>query len=714
MGQGESSGGDGGAQGHYRVGVDIGGTFTDLIVVDDDTGAFAVGKVLTTPDDPSRAVEVVLVETLQAASIPVREVRHLVHGTTLVTNAIIERKGALTALLTSAGFRDAVEIGREHRYDLYDLQLELPRPLVPRYLRFDVPERTLADGATAQALDVAFVERLARELEASGVTAVAITFLHGYAYPAAERSARAAVRRAAPGLRVSLSSEVVPELREYERTSTTIANVYVQAMVEQYLHELQERLQRLRFRGRFFVMLSSGGIATADTAARFPIRLIESGPAGGAIAAAAAGEASNQPDLLSFDMGGTTAKLCIVDSGQPLITHDFEVAHLYRFKRGSGLPIRVPVIEMIEIGVGGGSIARVDALGLLKVGPDSAGAAPGPACYGLGGSAATVTDASLILGYLDPGYFLGGRMQLDVAAARRAIKEQVADRLGIGVEDAAYGIYRVVNENMANAARAHGVERGKDLRSFPIFAFGGAGPMHAFAIGRLLGTPAVIVPPGAGVISAAGFLAAPLSFDFVRSWYARLDALDWERAAALYREMEAEGQDLLMSSGVPEAAITHTRTADMRYVGQGHTISVPLPPGTLSAAMATAIDAAFDQAYRALYSRAGPPVPIEVINWRVVSAGPRPAFALRASDAAPDQLDALKGYRPAHFAERGGYLDTPVFDRYRLPAGTALDGPAIIEERESTTILGPGGRATVTADRNLVISVVESLKEDLR
>src|SRR5262245_25885804 len=517
----------------YRVGVDIGGTFTDLIVVNTETGAFAVGKSLTTPADPSQAVETVLVETLQQAGVDPAEVQHLVHGTTLVTNAVIERKGARTALLTTQGFRDSIEIGREQRYDLYDLMLEHPRPLVPRYLRFDVPQRTLADGSTLQELDEAYVERLARELAESGIEAVAIVFLHSFTNPEAERLARAAVQRAAPNLRVSISSEVVPEIREFERASTTIANVYVQARVERYLRELEARLQRLDCTGRLFLMLSSGGIATVDTAVRYPVRLLESGPAGGALAATAYGQATGHLNLLSFDMGGTTAKICMIDQGRPLIAHEFEVDRIYRFKKGSGLPITIPVIEMIEIGTGGGSIARVDALGLLKVGPASAGSVPGPVCYARGGAEPTVTDADLILGYLDPAYFLGGRMSLDVEGARRAIKELVADKLGVSVEEAAWGIHQIANENMANAARVHALERGKDPHRFPLFAFGGAGPAHAYRIALSLGSPALLAPLGAGVISAVGFLSAPLAFDFVRSWRGQLDSLDWRKANAL-------------------------------------------------------------------------------------------------------------------------------------------------------------------------------------
>jgi N-methylhydantoinase A len=449
-----------------RAGVDIGGTFTDLIVVDDTTGAFVVGKTLTTPDDPSHAIETGLAETLATAKADMASLGQIIHGTTLVTNALIERKGAPTALLATEGFRDSLEIGREHRYDLYDLQLEMPRPLVPRYLRFGVPGRTLADGSTLPGhdLDEAYVERLARELAAAGIEAVAIAFLNSFANPELERRARDAVLRAAPELRVSISSDVVPEIREYERTSTTVANVYVQARVERYLQDLQERLARAGFRGALLLLISSGALATVETASRVPVRLLESGPAGGALAAAAFGAAAGYENLLSFDMGGTTAKFAVIDRGEPLLAHGFEVDRRYRFKKGSGLPINLPVIEMIEIGAGGGSIARIDALGLLKVGPDSAGADPGPACYGRGGTQPTVTDADLVLGYLDPGFFLGGAMALDGAAARDAIRCVVAEPLGLSIEEAAWGIHQIVNETMAGAARVHTLERGGDPR----------------------------------------------------------------------------------------------------------------------------------------------------------------------------------------------------------------------------------------------------------
>jgi N-methylhydantoinase A len=543
-------------------------------------------------------------------------------------------------------------------------------------------------------------------LAESGVEATAIVFLNSYANPTAEREARAAVLRAAPGMRVAISSEVVPEIREFERTSTTIANVYVQGHTERYLRELQARLASNGFGGNFYLMLSSGGIATADTAMRFPVRLLESGPAAGALAAASYGSAIGRPDLLSFDMGGTTAKFCVIAHGQPLIARDFEVDRRYRFKKGSGLPIKLPVIEMIEIGAGGGSIARVDSLGLLKVGPDSAGADPGPACYGRGGAEPTVTDADLVLGYLDAGYFLGGRLTLDVDAARRAIQTRVAGPLGLSVEAAAWGIHQVVNEQMANAARIHTLERGQDPHSLPLFVFGGAGPVHGFRVAMALGSSLLLTPFGAGVTSTIGFLSAPLAFDFVRSWRSPLPETDWVRANAFLAEMQAGGEALLSASGVPAAQVAHRREADMRYVGQGHEIRVGLPDGVLSEVTVAALAAAFEAEYLRLYGRLGPPVPIEIINWRVISSGPKPSLRLQAQSGQTGSAgDALKGQRAAYSPELGGMLATPVYDRYRLGPGARAQGPAIIEERESTSVISARALWHIDEQRNLVVLV---------
>jgi N-methylhydantoinase A len=678
-----------------RAGVDIGGTFTDLIVVDGATGGFTIGKTLTTPKDPSLAIETALIEAAGQSGWEIRAIDDIVHGTTLVTNALIERKGDLTALLTTEGFRDAVEIGRENRYDLYDLGIELPVPLVPRYLRFGVPERTLADGAMLQAVDVAFVERLVRELDACGIVAIAVTFLNSFANAANERAAREAILRVAPGMRVSLSSEVSPTIREFERTSTTIANVYVQARVERYLRDLEARLARLEFSGNFLLMLSSGGVATAETAIAFPIRLLESGPAAGALAAATYGVASGHPNLVSFDMGGTTAKFCVIDDGKPLIAHEFEFDRIYRFRKGSGLPATIPVIEMVEIGAGGGSIARVNSLGLMKVGPDSAGADPGPVCYGRGATEPTVTDADLVLGYLDPAFFLGGRMGLNMEATRAAIAERLAGPLGLTVEEAAWGIHQIVNETMASAARAHVLERGKDPQALPMFAFGGAGPVHGYRIAQALGSPRMIVPLGAGIMSTLGFLTAPTAFDFVRPWRVEVGRIDWVRAEEILLQMEAEGRALLLASGIAE--ITVERTIDMRYVGQGHEISVVLPEDRGE------LVAAFEMAYRQFYGRPGPPVAVEALNWRVTVSGPKPTVRLRIDGAS--EAVVRKGTRRAYFPELGGYAEVPVLNRYGMGQGYAFEGPAIVEERESTTVIGPGAKCLIDAHWNLMVEM---------
>ena len=685
----------------YRVGIDIGGTFTDMLVVGQD-GAAVIGKTLTTPGDPSLAVENALRPELQSGGVKAGERGTLIHGTTLVTNALIERKGAATALLTTEGFRDAVEIGREHRYELYDLNLDLPKPLVPRHLRFDVPERVAADGSVLKPLDETFVRRLVAELRDKGIKAIGICYLNSFRNPAHERRTAEIIAEIAPEIRVSLSSEVVAEIREFQRTSTTLANVYVQERVADYLGQLQRRLDQIGFSGSFFVMLSSGGIATPETSARFPVRLLESGPAAGALAAAHAGALSGHRDLLSFDMGGTTAKLCVIEDGQPSKTHEFEVDRVYRFRKGSGLPVRIPVIDMIEIGAGGGSIARVDSMGLLKVGPDSSGADPGPVCYRQGGTEVTVTDADLVLGYLDPDYFLGGQMELDIEGARRALG-RLGERLSMSIDQVAWGIHQIVNENMANAARAHLGERGKDPRRMPMYAFGGAGPVHGYRVAEILRLPALISPFGAGVGSTFGLLAAPLAFDFVRSAYSRLDDLDWNFANGLLQEMAEEGRKVLESSGLMGSGIQYQRTADMRYVGQGHEVSVPLPNGVLNEKHLPQVTAAFEEIYRGLYGRKGPDVPLEVINWRVIASGPRPDMEMHLPRKSFDGVQVRKGSRRAYFPESGGWVETAVYDRYALSPGTTLDGPAIVEERESTLIIGARGRGCVDERLNVIV-----------
>jgi N-methylhydantoinase A len=688
-----------------RAGVDVGGTFTDVLLLDETAGNFGVAKTLTTPTDPAEGVLRGLGLALGAAGASPAALRHVVHGTTLVTNAIIERRGAPTALVTTRGFRDVLDIAREHRYDMYDLLLELPRPLVPREQRYEVAERSLADGTVARAPDLAEVDAIADALTARGIRTAAVVFLHAYRNPAHERLVGARLRERCPGLRVSLSSEVAGEIREYERTSTTVANAYVQELLDQYLGQLTESLTATGFAGRLLVMLSNGGLATVETARRFPVRSIESGPAAGALAAAHLGRTSGHPNLLSFDMGGTTAKACLIEDGRPFTTSEFEVDRRYRFKAGSGLPIRAPAIELIEIGAGGGSVARVDQFGLVKVGPESAGASPGPAAYGLGGGQPTVTDADLVLGYLNPQFFLGGSMRLDPDAAAAAIRTHLAAPLGLSVVEAAWAVHRVVNESMAAAARIHAVERGKDVRQYPLFAFGGAGPVHAFRVAQILGLRRLIAPFAAGVGSTLGFLVAPLAFDFVRGAAGRLDHLDWAEIAGLYREMEAEGRALLAAAGVAPGDVTVTRSCDMRLAGQAHQIDVTVPPGPLTADSAELIREAFDRTYRGLFQRAAPGVPVEALNWRVKVAGPRPAVPLRRPTAGGSRDAARKGERPIYLPERGDFGPVPVYDRYALPAGARFSGPAVVEERESTVVIGPGASAAVDEWSNLVVDL---------
>ncbi len=690
--------------GRYRAGVDIGGTFTDLLLLDEHTGEMIIGKILTTPGDPSVAVIQGLQALLGERQVDPAAVAAAIHGTTLITNAIIERKGAKTGLITTQGFRDALEIGREKRYDIYDIFLENPQPLVPRALRREVAERLDETGRVLVPLNRMEVLDVVQDLLRDGVEALAVVLLHSFRNPAHERIVREVVESEFPSLTLALSSDVMPEIREFERTSTTVANVYVKPIARRYLTKLRIDVQRLGFRGDLYIMLSNGGITTCETASEYPIRLIESGPAAGALAASFYSQLKGLDHVISFDMGGTTAKICVIDQGQPMVTTEFEVARVYRFTKGSGLPVKVPVIEMIEIGAGGGSIARIDALGLLKVGPDSAGAAPGPACYGLGGSEPTVTDADLILGYLDPNYFLGGKMRLDPARAEEAIRKGVAEPLGMDLTRAAWGIHHVVNENMANAARIHLVERGRDQRRYSLIAFGGAGPMHAYHVAEKLRLRQIICPPAAGVTSAFGFLVAPMAFDFVQTYLTTLRGIDFTHLNTIFEEMETRGRALLRQAGVPEETMAVTRSADMRYLHQGFEINVPLPPGRLSADEMPRLQENFNHAYERLYKRLNPDVDVEALNWRVLVSGPRPIIQLAPATGLQVAVEATrKGQRPAYFPETSGYLECPVYDRYQLAPGMVLQGPAILEERESTVVVGPGARVEVDAYQNVVI-----------
>lgn len=689
----------------YKIGIDIGGTFTDIVLIK-PKGELCIGKVLTTPHDPSIAVIEGLSLLLQEEGVAPEGITNAIHGTTLVTNAIIERKGAKTGLITTRGFRDALEIGREMRYDIYDIFLEMPKPLVPRYLRQEITERLHNDGTVLIAPQREEIAMVVAALCQEGVEAIAVSLLHSFRNPAHEQLVKEVIQASNPTLYVSLSSEVVPEIREYERTSTTVANVYVQPLMKRYLEKLLQQMGQLGLRTPLYIMLSNGGITTCKTAEEFPIRLVESGPAAGALAATFYGELTKTAHIMSFDMGGTTAKTCLIDHGQPMITTDFETARVYRFKKGSGLPLKVPVIEMIEIGAGGGSIAHIDQLGLLKVGPESAGAFPGPACYDQGGEEPTVTDADLILGYLDPSYFLGGKMSLNLAKAQEAIEKKIATPLGVAITRAAWGIHQVVNENMVNAARIHAIEKGKDPRTYALIAFGGAGPVHAFRVAEKLRIRKIILPYAAGATSALGLLVAPPAFDFVRTYMSPLSALDFSLVNTIFAEMEELGKHLLQEAGVPSERMQLVRTADMRYIGQGHEISVPLPSHILSSTDIVAFQEAFDQEYTRLYHRLNPGVEVEVLNWRVRALGPKPTISLHSFVPANIPLqEAIKGTRRAYFPEFEDYIACPVYDRYKLSAGVTFSGPAIIEERESTAVIGPHAELAVDLYNNIIVQL---------
>ena len=692
---------------HYSLSIDIGGTFTDFTLHDVETGDLSVHKVLTDPEDPARALIRGVREILADTGTAAESLRLVVHSTTLATNAIIERKGAKTALLTTRGFRDVLEMGREQIYDMHDLHARYPDPIVPRSLRAEVPERIDRDGRVLLKLDLETSAQVLDDLVEQGIEAVAVSLLHSYNNPVNEQALKEQVEKRHPGLSLSLSSEVAPVINEYERTSTTVADGYIKPSVTRYIRGVERDLAEEGYAGRLLVMHSAGGVMDADASCERPVRMLESGPAAGALAAGFYSDLLGEPDLISLDMGGTTAKTCVIEDGKPSQTNTIEVARVHRFKIGSGLPIVIPVLDLIEIGSGGGSIAWLDGLGLLRVGPHSAGASPGPACYGLGGTAPTVTDANLVLGYLNPDYFLGGRMNLDTGAAQTAMA-RLGSEMGMNEVEAAWGVYSVVTESMAAAARIHIIGRNKDPRRYAIVAFGGAGPAHACEVARILGATRVVVPLGAGVTSALGCLAAPLSFESVRSAPGLLERTDWDEVNRMFSEMESWGLDMLANSGVSASEVQMTRTGDMRLVGQIHEINVPVPGETLSDDDIERIESDFHSIYQQLYARRNLSLPIEVQNWRLLVSGPQPDLSLRAQDVtggASAHRDAVKGTRQAYFPSANGYADCPVYDRYQLQAGAGFPGPAIIEEAEATTIVRPGEIVSVDRWLNLVITL---------
>jgi N-methylhydantoinase A len=684
----------------YRLGFDVGGTFTDF-VLQSPAGELTTAKRLTTYPDPTEACLGGLDALLADAGVAWSDVAQAVHGTTLGSNIVIERKARGVGLLTTRGFRDVLIIGREKRYQVYDLQIDKPRPLIPRRLIGEVTERVLADGSVRTPLDEADARRAIRELADRGVTTLAVCLLHAYLDPAHENRIAELVAEVAPHVTVTLSHDVSPTFREYERTSTTVINAYVMTAIRAYVRGLARALDGRGYRGRLFVMQSAGGVATAEAMERYPVRMIESGPAAGALMAAAYGELTGHRDLIAFDMGGTTAKLALIEDGRPFTTTAFEL-HRVHNAPGSGLPMNIQALDLVEIGAGGGSIARAR-LGVIAVVPESASSTPGPACYARGGTEPTVTDANLVLGYLNADYFAGGTMRLDAAAARHAIETHVARPLGLSVEDAAWGIHAIVNTNMELATRVVSIERGRDPRALAFIAFGGSGPVHGCRLAQALGIPRAILPAAAGVTAAIGLLAAEVRFDVARTWVRRLDALDPDRLTRMFEEMTAQASAVVRDAAVAGGVVV-TRALDARYVGQGYELTVPVPRGPLDAAALARVRAAFDEIYAARYGYANPNEPVEAVTWKLAAVGGAPRVAL-AKAGSEGRDGGRKGARRAWFPETRGWMECAVYDRYGLAPGARLDGPAIVEERESTSVLPPGASATVDEYANLLVEL---------
>ncbi|HZF14794.1 MAG TPA: hydantoinase/oxoprolinase family protein [Steroidobacteraceae bacterium] len=681
-----------------RLAIDIGGTFTDFVL---DTGRrYHSLKLLTTPGAPEEAVIQGAIELLARARLRPRDLGLVIHGTTLATNAIIERKGANVGLVATEGFRDVLAIADEGRFDQYDIFLVKPAPLVPRERRFTVAERVDARGEVLRSLEAAEIDRVIDELERAGIESVAVALLHGYANPRHELAIGKRIAERLPRVAVSLASEVCPEIREYERTSTTVANAYVQPVMAGYLRRLALALGKLSVRCPFYLMTSGGGLTTLDAAIRHPVRLIESGPAGGAILASGIARSLGREQVLSFDMGGTTAKICLIDHGQPESSRSFEVDRSARFMKGSGLPLRIPVIEMVEIGAGGGSIASIDALGRLKVGPESAGSSPGPACYAMGGEEPAVTDANVHLGRIDPERFAAGRLRLDRSLATRAIEARIAKRLGLAADAAALGIAEIVEENMTAAARTHAAERGKDASGRTLIAFGGGAPLHAARLAAKLGIDRIVLPAFAGVGSAFGFLLAPIAFEVVRSRYMSLDGFDAAGANRLMRSMHQQAKRVVLG-GAGRSALRESRAAYMRYLGQGHEIVVSLPIRALAARDRASLRLAFERRYRELFGRIIPDAGIEILTWslslttavRAIAKDGVAARTRRAKPAAHQRVIESQG-RSARW---------PVYWRAGLEVGTTLVGPALIAEDDTTTVVPAGFTATTSRRGHLLL-----------
>ena len=700
----------------YRLGVDIGGTFTDAILINERTGEIHVGKVPSTPKDPSRGFMVAAHRMLREADISPEQIRIVVHGTTVATNTVIEGKVARTGFITTNGFRDLLEIQRQIRPALYDLQFEKPRPLVPRHLCFGVPERLDAHGNTLIPLDENAVVQVAERLRKEGVQAIAVCFLHAYVNPIHESRTGEILREIVPNAVVSLSSDVAPEFREYFRASTSVINACIRPIVAQYLQRIEAQLTKEGLKAALLVMQSSGGVFTFSAASKKPVFMVESGPAAGVIAATHLGATLGYEDVISFDMGGTTAKAGLIESGAPRITKEYEVGATARpglgANSGGGYPIRTPVIDLVEIGAGGGSIAWVDSGGILRVGPQSAGADPGPACYEKGSTAPTITDANLVLGRLNPSYFLGGEIKLNIEAGWQAIEETCANPLGMEVVEAAHGIVEIANAAMVNALRLVSVQRGYDPRQFVLMAFGGAGPLHANRLADEIEANAIVIPMSPGTTSAMGLLVTDLKHEYSKTLIQRVDRLDLSEVEKTYESLTEKGRKTLEHEGMAKENISFVRKVDMRYVGQSYELTVRLSEGQGERAASPISESeirraleAFNLEHDRAYGYSAPDEPVEIVNLRLTAIGQITKPRQREFEGGDkDVREAQKGVRPVYFAENNGYADCPIFNRYRLGAGNALIGPAIVEEIDSTTVIHPGYKADVDKYGNLILT----------
>ena len=678
----------------YRLGCDIGGTFTDFVLLNDHTGEITINKCLTTPRDPSDAVEQGIKELEVNTPGFVEQLDEVIHGTTLVINSIIERKGAQTGLITTKGFRDVLEIGRGIRYAPYDIFAEFPKPLIPRKFRLEVDERVRSDGSVLKPLDPEEGRQVVRTLLRMGVESIAVCLLNSFENPTHELMLKEIIEKEAPGMSISISYRVLPQIKEYERTSTTVTNAYVKPLTGKYLSKLAGRLDSIGFKGRLFIMLSSGGVTSVETAAEFPVRIIESGPTAAVIAGQYYGRRFKISEMFCFDMGGTTAKSCLIQKGVAGVVPTFEVGRVQRFMKGSGLTIQVPVVDLMEIGAGGGSIAKVSRMGTLQVGPESSGADPGPICYARGGVDPCVTDADLLLGYLDENYFLGGEMKLDKEAARRGVEQKIANPLGVPLIQGIWGIHDLINETMAAAAKTHIAEKGGNPKIVTIVAFGGAGPVHAYGLAKKLGAPRLLVPPNAGVGSALGFFTAPRAFDLLRSHKVSLGAADFTEIESIFKNLEQEASRTLRKEAT-EKDIRFERSLDMRFVGQGAETHVPVPGTPFTEFDREGIRRQFDGVYEKLYGRTYPDSEVEFINFKVRASLPERLLQLPKWQKKQTSLaETVKGRRQAYSPIAKQFIAYTVYDRYKLFPTAAFRGPAIIEERESTVIVGEDARVS--------------------